>query len=910
MSLTPGTRLGPYTVAAKIGEGGMGEVWQARDTMLDRDVALKVLPEAFTSDPDRLTRFEREAKILASLNHPNIAQIHGVEESEGTRALVLELVEGPTLADRIKQGPIPLDEALPIAKQIAEALEAAHEQGVIHRDLKPANIKVKEDGTVKLLDFGLAKAMAPLSPWGEGRGEGDDPSQSPTLTAAATQMGMIIGTAAYMSPEQAKGRPVDKRADIWAFGVVLFEMLTGRQAFGRTDISETLASVLKTDLNLEALPADTPGGLRRVLSRCVQKDRAHRSHDIGDVRLDLDEALTALDPGAVEAATVAKLALWQRPVPLTLGALLVAVVSGLAVWTGTRPAPSPPAPITRMSIVLPQTQARTNTGRRGVAISPTGTHVVYVANRQLYLRHLDALEAQPLTGTEGSDPMTPFFSPDGQSVGFFSVRDRALKTVALSGGAAVTLTKATEPYGASWGTDDTIVFGQAGLGVLQVAGSGGTPAEVLVSIPRPGRIHQPQMLTGGEAVLYTLDPDGTAQWDAAQIVVERLATRERTVVLEGSDARYLSTGHLVYALGVTLLAVPFDVDRLVVTGDPVLLVDGVSRTVWSGTANADISRTGALVYLPSGGTRRPVRTLVWVSRDGTEEPLAAEPRDYHSPRLSPDRTRVAIEVRDEEDDIWIWDLTLETMVPLTRSAGPDRFPVWTPNSQRVVFESHRLGEGNLFAKSADGSGAVRVLPEAATHQSPLSMTPNGEWIVLQDGSSGRMSLGLLSSTGAGSWEPLLGTEFDERNGEISPNGQWLAYESTEAGHAEIFVRPFPDVDGARQRVSPTGGVQPLWGPDGRELFYLTEAGVMGVTVDPVEASASFAWSPLGLVVAGPYVGPSGEGAGRSYDIARDGRFLMLTQGVTTNPDDPLDGLAHFTVVLNWAQELLERVPIN
>ena len=894
MALKAGTKLGVYEVTAQIGAGGMGEVYRARDTSLDRDVAIKVLPDAFATDTERLARFEREAKVLASLNHPNIAAIYGLEKSGETPALVLELVEGPTLQDRIAKGPIPLDEALPIARQIAEALEAAHEQGIIHRDLKPANVKVKDDGTVKVLDFGLAKALQPdLSDL--------DAANSPTMTmtAAATKMGVIMGTAAYMAPEQAKGRQVDKRVDIWAFGVVLYEMLTGRQAFGGTDISETLASVLKTDLNLDGLPADTPRALRRALSRCIQKDRSHRSRDIGDVRLDLDEALAAPVEETVEAAAIAQPALWQRPMSVAAIVLAAIVVTALAVWTLTRPAP---APVTRMSIVLPRTQVLTSTGRRGVAISPMGTHVVYVANRQLYLRALDELEAQPLTGTEASNARTPFFSPDGQWIGFFS--GRVLKKVALSGGAAVTLTEADSPYGASWGADDTILFGQGGQGILRVAGAGGTP-DVLVSVESPNLAHQPQMLPGGEAVLYTLG--GFGLWDAAQIVVEQVATGERTVLVEGgSDARYLPTGHLVYALGGTLLAVPFDVDRLMVTGGPVPLVEGVSRARagTTGAAHADIARTGALVYLPSGATGGVVRTLVWVDRDGIEEALGAPPRAYALPRLSPDGTRVALDVGDDEDDVWVWDLTRETLTRLTFAAERDGYPVWTPDGQRVVFESHRAGEGNLFAKSADGTGAVEHLTESPTHQSPLSMSPDGEWIVFEDGIGDRSSLALLPSNGESSWELLLESGFNERNGEISPDGQWLAYQTNASGQDEIYVQPFPDVDAGRWQISTTGGTRPLWGPDGRELFYMTEAGVMGVTV---ETDAGFEPGTPGLVVEGFYFR---EARGRTYDIAPDGqRFLMIKEGATVDADDPFAGLTQIVVVQNWHQELLERVPV-
>ncbi len=426
MALHPGSKLGVYEVTAKIGAGGMGEVFRAHDTTLDRDVAIKVLPDAFATDPERLARFEREAKVLASLNHPNIAAIYGLEKSHDTRALILELVEGPTLQDRIAKGPIPLDEALPIARQIAEALEAAHEQGIIHRDLKPANVKVKDDGTVKVLDFGLAKALAPdLSD--------TEAANSPTMTmtAAATKMGVIMGTAAYMSPEQARGKTVDKRADIWAFGIVLYEMLTGRQAFGGTDISLTLAAVLKTDLNLDALPDDTPLSLRRVLRRCIQKDRAQRSRDIGDVRLDLDEALAAPVEETVDAAAIAQPALWQRPVPLLVAALVLMGVAGLAVWSLTRPAPRPP---TRLTIPLPEAQQFPGFGD-WLDWSPDGRTLVFVAGSGLagmaYRRPLDQLEATPIPGTENA--MFPFHSPDGQWLGFATRGGQELKTVSLSG---------------------------------------------------------------------------------------------------------------------------------------------------------------------------------------------------------------------------------------------------------------------------------------------------------------------------------------------------------------------------------------------------------------------------------------------------------------------------------------------
>ena len=564
MSLTPGTTLGPYEVIAEIGKGGMGEVYRARDTKLDRDVALKVLPQAFTDDPDRLARFEREAKVLASLNHPNIGHIYGLEEAEGQKALVLELVEGPTLAERIKQGPIPVDEALPIAKQIAEALEAAHEQGIIHRDLKPANIKVKGDGTVKVLDFGLAKAFQPDA-------SDVSASMSPTisLTAAATQMGMVIGTAAYMAPEQAKGKVVDKRADVWAFGAVLFEMLTGQKPFVGDDVSDTLALVLKFEPEWDALPSDTPLRIRQLIQTCLQKDPKQRVRDIGDARLAMQGVFETTVGSSSEQGGSPPLAVWQRPTPAAIAALALLVVGGAAVWGLIGAAPSSPSLVARFPIPLASDQTFSFTTRPLVAISPDGTHVVYAANSSLWLRPVDQLQAIQVPGTEQAEG--PFFSADGQSIGFWA--NDQLKKVSVSGGAPVTLADVpTSPFGASWGADDMILFGQP-EGVLQVPGASGTP-ELLIPLEAADLVHGPQMLPGGEWVLLTVRRLGQS-WDEAQIVAQSVTTGERAVLIDGGrDGRYLPTGHLVYNSNNVLFAVPFDVGSRQVTGGPVPLRSG------------------------------------------------------------------------------------------------------------------------------------------------------------------------------------------------------------------------------------------------------------------------------------------------------------------------------------------------
>ena len=563
MPLERGTRLGPYQIESPIGAGGMGEVYKATDTRLERTVAIKVLPAHVASDPERKQRFEREAKVISGLNHPHICTLYEFDNHEGTDFLVMEYLEGETLADRLRKGALPLDQALKYAIEIADALDKAHRQGVTHRDLKPANIMLTKAGA-KLLDFGLAK-LKPTGPQSDA---------STKLADALTEQGTILGTFQYMAPEQLEGKEADARSDIWAFGCVVYEMITGRKAFeGKTQASLIGAILHKEPTALSSVEPLSPPGLDYVAQTCLAKDADDRWQSSGDLLREL-KRVQAGGAISISATAIPQPALWQRPIPAVLAALLLVALGGLAVSSLTRSAPAPSAPITRMLIVLPQAQVQTNAGWRGVAISPRGTHVVYVANRQLYLRALDDLEAQPLPGTEGSDAATPFFSPDGQWVGFFSQVDRALKKVALSGGAAVTLTAPVIPYGASWGADDTIVFGQPGQGILRVAGAGGTP-EVLVSVESTRIAHQPQVLPGGEAVLYTL---GTPRlWVEAEIVVEQLATGERTVVIEGgSDARYLPTGHLVYALGETLLAVPFDVERLTVTGSPVPLVEGVS----------------------------------------------------------------------------------------------------------------------------------------------------------------------------------------------------------------------------------------------------------------------------------------------------------------------------------------------
>ena len=806
MPLHPGTTLGPYAVTAKIGEGGMGEVYRARDTNLDRDVALKVLPQAFTDDPDRLARFEREAKVLASLNHPNIGHIYGLEEAEGQKALVLELVEGPTLADRIAEGPIPVDEALPIAKQIAEALEAAHEAGIIHRDLKPANIKVREDGTVKVLDFGLAKALDP-NPTG-------DPSQSPTLTAAATQMGVIMGTAAYMSPEQASGKPVDKRADIWAFGCVLYEMLTGRAAFEGGDLSEVLAGVIKSEPNWEVLPANLPPALDVFLHRSMQKDARQRVRDIGDVRLamagafDLPEPESAATPELSPPAP--SLPLWQRPVGIGLVAVVVAVVSTLVFWALTRPEVAPEG-LVRFTINprAPLTSLGVN---RDLAISPDGTRVIHVGQSSgsfvLDVRPVDQLVSAPLRG--GENGFGPFFSPDGEWVGFVGLGGTSpcrqpvsggacLQKASMRGGPPVMVAESPNSIrGASWGMDDQIIFGTNVAGLFRVAGGGGEPEPL--TTPEDGVSHRwPAIIAGRGAVLFVTAAAGALTGGA--LAVLDLDTGDVTPLgIVGVSPHYVETGHVVYAVeDGSIRAVPFDATSLEVSGNPVPLVEGVQVKV-SGAANFSISDNGRLVYAQGVAAAGVPRALVWVDRDGREEPLgdAWGPDQYIFPRFSPDGTRVAVVVAENADslgtpaDIWVLDLARGARSRITFEGNRRFFPVWSPDGTQLAFADGPETPNVLLLASADGSGQSDVLLDRSERQFPTSWAPDGHALAIYiDRPETSRDLAVLPMDGDTTPVPFVTTPFQERAATFSPDGRWLAYVSDESGQDEVYVRPYP-----------------------------------------------------------------------------------------------------------------------
>jgi Tol biopolymer transport system component len=864
----------------------MGEVYQAHDTKLGRDVAIKVLPEAFAHDTERLTRFQREAKMLASLNHPNIATIYGLEQTNGTHYLVMELVSGETLADRVKrEGAVPIEEALKIGIQIAEALEAAHEKGIIHRDLKPANVKVTPEGKVKVLDFGLAKAFA-------GDGASSNPSDSPTLSAAATMQGMILGTAAYMSPEQARGKSVDKRTDIWAFGCVLYELLTGKQAFQGETTTEILAAVLRGEPDWQAVPPAVPANVRDLLRRCLQKDKALRLRDAGDARIEIQEAATSPSATGQENVVARKLGRWQLPLSVGLAAVIAAAVTGLAVWN-LRPMPLPQRPVTRFTITLPAGQRLADLENPAIALSPDGTRLVYVATQgggiqQLYLRPMDSPDAKPIPGTEGG--ATPFFSPDSQWVGFFA--DGKLKKVSAGGGAAVTLADARGNFrSGSWGTDDTIVFWFAGgSSIFRVSAGGGTLQPLITPKPGEAGVLSPEILPGAKAVLFMAG----ATLEDSKVAIRSQQTGERRDLTRGTRPGYALSGHLIYAQGGTLMAVPFDLQRQRLTGSPVPVLEGVLQN--GGIPQYSFSSTGSMAYVAASSVQGIQRTLIWVDRKGAEQALPAPSRGYRTPRLSPDGRRVA--VATTEDQIWLYDLARETLTRLT-FGGLDFTPIWTPDGKRVAFQSTRGGARNsgVFWQLADGSGAAERLTTSEYGNNPGSFSPDGKVLVFVEvhPTTGR-DLWTLNMSGDGKPQPFLRTSFNEGDARFSPDGRWLTYISDESGRNEIYVQPYPG-PGGKWQISTDGGTEPVWARNGG-IFYRNSKKMMAV--DTMTQPTFSAGKPK-VLFEGAYV-PSLQTT-PNYDVSADGqRFLMIKESEQSSSTTQIN------VVLNWFEELKRKVP--
>jgi serine/threonine-protein kinase len=872
-----------YRIAAKLGEGGMGEVWRATDTKLNRDVAIKILPETFANDPDRMTRFTREAQVLASLNHPNIATIHGVED----RALVMELVEGPTLAERIAQGPIPLDEALPIAKQVAEALEYAHERGVVHRDLKPANVKVTPEGRVKVLDFGLAKALG-------SEVAGENPVSSPTLTMRATLAGTIIGTAAYMAPEQARGAMVDQRADIWAFGVVLYEMLTGIPMFTGESVSDVVAAVLRGDPDWSALPADSPPSVCRLLRRCLCKDRKKRLRAIGDALLELDEAPDAPPTQPGRRSPI----LW-----VIVGALAVALIA--AGWFRLRPALSDLSrPVSRWTAILPSPAVT------DVALSRDGTLMVYAGPvsgaESLTLRALDRQELRPLRGTGAA--VGPVFSPDGQWIAFYE--GQRLAKIAVAGGPPITICHAPIQRGRTWGDDDTIVYGTTDGGLMQVPAAGGTPKPLTTPDRDKGELsHQwPWFLPGARAILFTIVVGGSA--DASQIaVLDRKTGSYHVIVNGGSNGRYAPTGHLIFSRPGELYAAPFDARRLEITGPEVPVIKDISSTNLTGLRYA-ISDSGLLVYLGQGAAS-PERTLDWVDRQGNRRPSGLPARGYGDVSLSPDGLRVAASIINIgaglKWDIWVGELDRGTLTPIA-SRDYNVSPVWTPDGKRVTFGSYAAGRWTLRRVAADGSGTQEELGEVGTQAYPLSWTPGAELLLYLSRERGPMQISLLPAPVGGvksKPRPFLEAVLGEAHGDarVSPDGRWIAYASNESGRYEVYVRPFPALS-AKVPISSLGGENPHWTGNGRELVYRDPVKGQLMAVD-VETTPEFRAGRSRPLFALESAGAGTLALYRGWDVAPDGkRFLVI------NAPGSAETGVKLQAVVNWFEELRRLAPLG
>lgn len=873
MPLAVGTRLGPYEILAPLGAGGMGEVYRARDPRMGREVAVKVAAERFSE------RFSREVHAVAALNHPNICHLYDV----GPNYLVMELVDGLTLAERITSGAIPLEESLSIARQIAEALEAAHEKGIIHRDLKPTNIKITPDGAVKVLDFGLAKIAEQTSSVA-------NPELSPTLTVQqATRAGVILGTAAYMSPEQARGKTVDKRADIWAFGVVLYEMLTGRRLFDGESVTDTLAAVLSKEPDWNGVPVKA----RPLLRSCLEKDPKRRLRDIGD-------AWRLLGDAPLQIAAKSRL-----PWAVAGSLAVVSIALGARLWHLTRPVEATPQPVVRLDLDLgPDIQLWSGEGPT-VILAPDGIKLVFVSQapdgtRRLFVRPLDQPKAAQMPGTEGA--YAPFFSPDGQWVGFFA--HGKLKKTRIDGGEPISLCDAPAGRGASWGDDGSIIATLESQASLSQVPTEGGRAVFLTELALGEVSHRwPQVLPGGKAVLFTASTE-YGNYDGAKIASVSLKDHRRKVLLEhaGMYPRYLRSGHLVYVTKGILFAVPFDLDRLEVRGAAIQLEE-VSSDPTFGIAQIDFSRSGTLAY--RSGRTAGLRTIQWLDGAGKTESLGIEPANYLFPHLSPDGSRLALLVNQgATSDLWVYDWQRGNKTRLTSAMGVNAYPVWSPNGQFVVFQS----AGGMFWTRADGAGKPQPLTQSKTLQFPTSFTPDGTRLIFSEmtpgGGGAIRTVPVESASGqlrSGEPEVFLKTPATVNTyATISPDGRWLAYSDAPAGSYDVFVRAFPD-NGAQVQISNAGGMMPVWSRTGHELFYRTEEQRILVASYTVKGDRFVADRPR--VWVGKQI--ANLGLAVNFDLAPDGkRFVVL---MPAESPEPRETQSHIKIVTNFFDEVRMRV---
>ena len=892
-----GTDLSHYRITAALGAGGMGEVWRAEDTKLGRQVALKMLPEDFADDPDRHARFEREAQVLASLNHANIATLHALEHLDGQHVLVMELVEGEGLDEVIARGPIGIDEATTMALQIAEALEAAHEAGIVHRDLKPANIRIRPDGVVKVLDFGLAKAWVTES--------GDSSlSLSPTMTKNATIEGVILGTAAYMSPDQARGKQVDRRADIWAFGVVLWEMLTGKKLFEGGTVSDVMAAVLTRDVELEELPQKTPPAIRQLIARCLERDSRRRLQAIGEARVVLDSFLSgpqAASSGAVEESMPRSTgsSLFRRGVVWLVAGLVVGAL--VSFWHGHLAEPDRRKDLLHYAIHPVDGRVSGAEDANGLDISRDGRKIIFVGaasdghDTGLYLKSAESAEPHFLPGTKGA--RGPFFSPDGEWVGFFT--DNELRKISLHGGSPVSLAQTDDRRGAFWHPDGTLYFaGRSGSPIVKISSSGGAVLPVTsLDTERRERTHRwPSLVPGGKAFLYTSDThESTEFYDDARIEAFDLETGSSTVVLEGSSrAVAMSDGILLFARDGSLFSVPFDLEKLEVTGTPQVALQEVLTIVASGAVQFAVSDSGALAYIPGGKTTE-ISDLVWVTLGGEREINSEQPGFFSQVALSPQGDRAVVMIPTEDtQDLWILDMERQTSSRLTFMAT-NSDPVWTRDGKRVIFGSNRDGINfKPYTKSANGVGEPELIWDAPSAAYPIDVTHDGRWLALEllPAQSDR-EIWIVDLSGEREPFSFFEGQIDCRHGSFSPDGRWLAYVSLESGTAQVYVRPFPSADGKWQ-VSQGLGLEPRWTPDGRRLFYRTTEGLKYVSVD---ASEGFRVGRPVLVDQGP-IGPPFN---MTYSFPPKGERLLALR---PHLDDLTQWRVH--VILGWQDRFSKR----
>lgn len=894
MAILPGRRLGPYEILSAIGAGGMGEVYRARDTRLDRIVAIKVLPTHLADRADLRERFEREARTIASLNHPHICTLYDTGHQDGIDFLVMEYLEGETLAQRLVKGPLPLEQALQFAIEVADALDKAHRKGVTHRDLKPGNIMLTKSGT-KLLDFGLAKLQQETAP------SNFSLSNAPTADAITAQ-GTILGTLQYMAPEQVEGREVDARTDIFAFGVVVYEMVAGKKAFDGKSQASLIAKILETEPPpISSLQPMTPPALDRIVKKCLAKEPEKRWQAASDLA---DELKWIAETRSETARTTAHAALparaQRRSILLGLAAL-VALSTGIAFWSllrGTQPPLR--ASLSRVVVALPPGD-RLPLGRTPVAtLSPDGSRLVYVAVRggvgQLFLRAMDSFEAKPIPGTEGAE--TPFFSPDGQSVGFFA--EGKLKTVALSGGAPLTLCSAPSSRGASWGPEHNIVFTPTltASDLFLVSDAGGTMKSLSSPDPDKGEYSYrwPEILPGGKAAIFTIWT-GT-RFDDASIGLVDLKTGKRRVLIEGGVyARYVPTGHLIYARSNGLLAVPFDLARLRVTGPPVSILEGVSMNPGTGATEYSIGTDGSLAYV-SGGWSIAESTLIWVDRKGRAEPLPAPARGYATPRLSPDGKRVSVAIEGTNPGVWLYDLGRSTLTQFMPSVLIPS-PIWTADGKSLTLRYRQGRTFSLYSMPLDGSGAWEPLTHFEGFQVAGSWTSDGKTLAFsQQNPTTGWDIWVRSLNGKPEERPFLQTPSNEEGPVFSPDGTSVAYTSDESGRDEVYVRPFVG-PGGKLQVSTEGGVQPVWARNGRELFYRNGDKMMAVAI---EAKPVLAGAKPQLLFEGHYEYGNYPFL-QNYDVSLDGQhFLMVKAG------EQGSSAAQINVVLNWFEDLKRRVP--